>query len=348
MIAGMTGALTIPTIVGNSEPLLSLAVTIGMALGLDASLYLVTSIAAFLVVSILGLFLLRWIGRRYVRKALSDQMILLDTVWILFAVMHIIWLGFQGWAWLFGAVVAFTMYRIVLGICLKRIVRPSFVQRNPQKLLFLRVFSLGSRSQSLFDALSKYWLRAGSVSMIAGPDLITAWVEPHEFLDFLAGRLSRQFVTNEADLKKRLDLLDTQPDPDGRYRVNEFFCRSNTWQLTMRRLAARSDGVLMDLRSFSPANQGCLFELGRLLDEVSLERVLLLVDDTTDQVFLEETLGTLWTRIPAESPNTQSANPVVRLFMTSKVSRFEIQRLLMLLYAFESPLADASASTIHS
>ena len=58
------------------------------------------------------------------------------------------------------------------------------------------------------------------------------------------------------------------PDPDGRYRIKEFFCYNDTWQMTMERLAAASDAVLMDLRSFSRVNQGCIFELGRLLDGV--------------------------------------------------------------------------------
>ena len=35
--------------------------------------------------------------------------------------------------------------------------------------------------------------------MIAGPDLLTAVVEPYEFLDFVSGKLSRQFVQGEED-----------------------------------------------------------------------------------------------------------------------------------------------------
>lgn len=131
-------------------------------------------------------------------------------------------------------------------------------------LLLLRVFALGSRSERFFDAFSKWWRRSGSISLIAGPDLITTVVEPHEFLDFVSGRLSRQFVQSEADLEQRLADLDRQPDPDGLYRVNEFFCHADTWQVTMRRLAKESDAVLMDLRSFSSKNRGSLYELGQV------------------------------------------------------------------------------------
>ena len=103
---------------------------------------------------------------------------------------------------------------------------------------------------------------------------MTGIVEPPEILDFVGGRMSRRFVRGKDDLEQRLTELDTLPDPDGRYRVNEFFCRADTWQMTMRQLAARSDAVLMDLRCFSPSNQGCLYELGQLVNIVPLSRVL--------------------------------------------------------------------------
>ena len=69
------------------------------------------------------------------------------------------------------------------------------------------------------DGLSKRWLRVGSISMIAGPDLVTSTVEPHEFLDFVGGDLSRQFVRGGDDLERRLREMAHGPDPDGRYRV---------------------------------------------------------------------------------------------------------------------------------
>jgi hypothetical protein len=150
--------------------------------------------------------------------------------------------------------------------------------------------------------------------LIAGPDLVTTTVEPHEFLDFLGGGLSRQFVKDRADLAQRLEKIDTGMDPDLRYRVNEFFCHADTWQMTMHELAARADAVLMDLRSFSSQNQGCLFELGELLNSVELRRVVFVIDATTDRRFLESALADLWNRSAAESPNRKVNAPVARLF----------------------------------
>jgi hypothetical protein len=188
--------------------------------------------------------------------------------------------------------------------------------RHPS-LLVLRVFAQERSSEGLFDALSKRWLRAGSIGLIAGPDLVTSTVEPHEFLEFVSGRLSRRFIESEAELERRLADRDTRPDPDGRYRVNEFFCRQNTWMMTMRRLAADSDAVRMDLRSFSPRNQGCLWELEQLLVEVPLGRVLVVTDETTNRPFLKDRLQKISQQVPADSPNRGVGMPAIRLFAAS-------------------------------
>jgi hypothetical protein len=162
--------------------------------------------------------------------------------------------------------------------------------------------------------MRKAWLRGGAIAMIAGPDLVTSAVEPHEFLGFLSGKLGRTFVGDDADLARRVAAMDSQPDPDGRYRIAEFFCRADTWQPTMRRLIADSDAVLMDLRSFGPSNQGCVYELGRLLDAIHLSRVVFVTDKTTDRSFLEATLQQQWSSLAAESPNRFVSEPAARFF----------------------------------
>jgi hypothetical protein len=134
--------------------------------------------------------------------------------------------------------------------------------------------------------------------------------------------------------------MDIRPDPDGRHRVNDFFCYVDTWQITMRRLAARSDAVLMDLRSFSPANQGCLYELEQLLGLVPLEDVVLVVDDTTDRPFLAATLQTLWQRVPADSPNRGLDASQIRLSQVESGSAGEVRALLKSLFGAQPQMAE--------
>jgi hypothetical protein len=101
----------------------------------------------------------------------------------------------------------------------------------------------------------------------------------------------------------------------------------------MRRLAARCDAVLMDLRGFSPSNAGCLYEIGQLLDGVPLGRVVFLVDETTDGEFLGSTFARLWAAVPPGSPNRGLQAPRVILFSVQRASGRAIGGLLRLLLA---------------
>jgi len=127
--------------------------------------------------------------------------------------------------------------------------------------------------------------------MIAGIDLVSRTVDPHEFLDFTSGKLSRRFIESPAALEQRMRERDTRPDRDLRFRVNDFFCYDDTWKMVLSRLVDESDAVLMDLRGFSRQNAGCVFELHELVRLVPLEQVVFIVDRRTDEALLAETLG---------------------------------------------------------
>jgi hypothetical protein len=101
--------------------------------------------------------------------------------------------------------------------------------------------------------------------------------------------------------------------------------------MTVEQLASRSGAILMDLRSFTPANQGCIFELGRLIDGVDLTRVVFLIDSTTDSAFLHDTLQQLWSKVAATSPNIQGATPAVRVLKITRQSERELAALLRLM-----------------
>ena len=75
---------------------------------------------------------------------------------------------------------------------------------------------------------------------------------------------------------------DDRPDPDGRYRVNQYFCHSDTWQLTLDRLVDECDGVLMDLRGFDADRTGCMYEIGRLAEHAGSRPIVLLTDGDTE------------------------------------------------------------------
>jgi hypothetical protein len=300
------------------------AAKMGAQLGLGGTgVVVVTLLVGLLLFAVLGWLLLRWIGARYSAKKFSDESLTVDVIFVLFAMIVSVDLVFEHWTWIFTGLVALIAYKILARFGFRLLPNTS----SPKRLLLLRVFALGKRSEVLFDAVRKAWLRGGPMAMIAGPDLVTSAVEPHEFLGFLSGKLGRTFVSDDADLSRRVAAMDLRCDPDRRYRVAEFFCRADTWQSTMRRLVTNSDAVLMDLRSFSPSNRGCVYELGRLLDTTDLSRVVFVTDETTDRGFLEATLQKQWSILAAESPNRPANEPAARFFEACGPSAKETRAL---------------------
>jgi len=329
-LLAMIGAVAILALVGLSDANMRAAVGVGGALGVGGvGVFWLTALLGFVLFGLGAWLALKRLGRTYSEKRLSDEMLTLDALMLPFGVVQPMMLAFEHWGWYASGLVAFVVYKVVATALRRRLPGTS----RPKTLLLLRVFALGRRSEGLFDALRRQWLRGGSIAMIAGPDLVNSAVEPDEFLGFLSGQLGRRFVTGDADLERRIAAMDRKPDPDGRYRVAEFFCRDDTWQATMQRLVRESDAVLMDLRSFAPSNQGCVYELGRLLDSIDLRKVVFVVDRTTDRAFLEQALSRLWSTVAADSPNRLTSAPAARVFEVGGPTAAETRTLVAHLVA---------------
>jgi tetratricopeptide (TPR) repeat protein len=277
----------------------------------DATTYAIEILGA-LGLGLIGWLFLRGVGRLYRWHVITDQSVIIDSLWFLFALTSAIDFTFFGLSWFLAPFGAFAVYKIVAmtGFALAG-ERSS--DADP-KLLLLRVFALGKRSARLFNAFGKRWRHAGSIRLIAGPDLATSTVEPHEFLDFLSGKLGRRFIAGPETLDERLVETKRRRDFDGRYRVDDFFCHDDAWQMVLKRLARESDAVLMDLRGFLPGNLGCVFEINELLNVVPLDRVVFVVDDTTDLASLYGILREGWEAATTDSPNRSLAEPRALLF----------------------------------
>lgn len=255
---------------------------------------------------------LRYVAQRYRLKQTSIQTLTLDSWWLVITLSEII-IQFeptQGGS--VSLILTFVAYKLISSHLLRR--KADEKQPKPASLLLLRVFGHRLRSRQLLDQLSQRWSFIGPISLISAPDLAATNLEPDELLQFWGLRLRNLFVASEEDLQRRLGSFDAKPDPDGRYRINEFFCYDNTWKATVHALAMRSDAVLMDLRGFGEHNKGCSFELGLLLAEVPLARVVLLVDATTQRDALLRLLEELWQQLPADSVNRTLAEPRLCLF----------------------------------
>jgi hypothetical protein len=235
---------------------------------------------------------LKAVARAYEKKRLSDAQLLARTWWLMFVASLGITLAnadanSDKWPVIFAAATcAYLAFAPLLSWSLSRF--GAGRGRPPARtLLLLRVFGYTARTERLFDRIAARWRFCGPVTMIAAPDVIARTLDPEDFLRYLTGRVSSFFVQSRQDLESRLVAMDREPDPDGRYRINEFCCRDNTWQATVVELMDRADAVIMDLRGLTEQNRGCEFELDQLAARVDPQRIVLVVDESTDRKFVE-------------------------------------------------------------
>jgi len=263
----------------------------GRMVGFDRNLLLVA-----LPVGWLAWKRLDQVARGYERKRFSDAQLLSRTCWLML-VMNV---GLQAVTGLqtFSLVVAaialsatsLVVFAPVNAFLLARVGRGA-TQPPARNLLLLRVFGYTARTERLFDRIGARWRLFGPITMIAAPDVVARTIGPGDYLRWLTGRVDELFVTSRADLVARLAALDMAPDPDGRYRINAFCCRHNTWQATIVELMRRADVVLMDVRRLSRDRHGCEFELQQLAQRLPPQRLVLVVDVTTERAILEEAFG---------------------------------------------------------
>ena len=264
--------------------------------GLDTGFVLLA-----LPMGLLAWWRLKSLAGAYEAKRFSDAQLLLRTWWLLIVAVEVVdqvnarpeAVGVV----LATAVVAIAAFAPLLSLALQRAAalpgRPP-----PRTLLVLRVFGDTARSEALFDRMVARWRWFGPVTLIAAPDVIARTIDPGDFLRFASGRIASSFVTDAGELQRRLATLDVLPDPDGRFRVNEFCCHDSSWQATVVQLIERADAVLMDLRGYGAQRAGCDFELGELARRRRPGQVVLLVDASTDRTRLEPLLSSGASRLP--------------------------------------------------
>ncbi|MFO0522093.1 MAG: hypothetical protein ACK515_16995 [bacterium] len=227
---------------------------------------------------------------RYRARRFSDMQLLADAWWGVIAAFGVaaLW-QYGGWLALGCATGAWACYFVSVRLLL-RIQRTGSAAGGPS-LLLLRVFGHQARTERLFDAVAAHWRFTGPVAMIAGADLAVRSIDVDEALAFAHGEIEASYVADEAGLERRLAGLRAQADPDGRYRVEEFFCFDDTWRATLQWLLLHTRVVLMDLRGFDSRNAGCVFELEQLGRLGSLHRCVFVADAQTDRALAERTLS---------------------------------------------------------
>jgi hypothetical protein len=231
---------------------------------------------------------IRLVARGYDRKRFSDIQLLVDSWWVIVSFQFSTELANEfGWGGTTG-LLAFLGYRGVVEVGLR--LTPLRTRQAGPTLLLLRVFGFQRRTEALFDSIAERWRFTGPVLLIAGADLAMRTLNPGDVISYLSGRLKSRFIADPTQIQQTLTTHDQRADPDGRFRTTKVFCREDTWRPTLAYLLNQSHVVLMDLRGFSPANQGCVFELEELTARELLSQTIFVVDDATDVTLLRATV----------------------------------------------------------
>lgn len=231
------------------------------------------------------------IGRQYRRKLFSELSYLYGSSWLIVLVLQVL----PGWnsreqelsqllpllAWLW---IPLLFTRLPAR-------RSHSASQSPPTLLVLRVFRRSGPMGWLFDHVVQRWRLVGPVLLISAADLATRTIEPDELVAFLERRLQERYISSDAQLQERLHAIDRSSDHDGRWRISEFCCYASTWKPTLEALLGQADVVLMDLRGFTAANNGCRYELRRIAETATLRAAVLLSDAATDRSTAEQELG---------------------------------------------------------
>ncbi len=256
----------------------------GFSANLTVLVWIIISLSVTIVV---GWIFINRIKAFYTRKWINDIQLTADSYLLLFNFTYSIFIFFESPKYALVSLLAFPAYKIT-GLLFLFFLRKRKVKKVSPRMLLLRVFALGDDSKNLFERVLKHWRYAGSIQMISGPDLAAATVEPHEIVSFVSGNLKDSFCEGADSILENIAKIDSYPDLDGTHRVNEFFCRDNNWKYVLRQLVMHSDTVLMDLRSFSDKFAGCRYEIEALVNMVSLNRIIFIVDTNTDIDFTRQ------------------------------------------------------------
>jgi hypothetical protein len=235
-----------------------------------------------------------------------------------------------------AALIPLTSAVVVLYALLRRQQRVD-AGRPPRRMLLLRVFGRGRQGGRLLDLLDDTWRRVGRVDLVVGDDVALRTMSARALEHFLLGRAHQQYVRIASEALQRVQALPGARELDGRHPLNEIHCLPDMWQPVVSLLARQADVVLLDLRGLSAANAGALFELRLVVQQVPLERVVVLADQRTDEALLARTAQEAWTALPAASPNRDGHDTCLEIVRCGRWRRQDEDAIATTVFAAAFP-----------
>jgi hypothetical protein len=127
----------------------------------------------------------------------------------------------------------------------------------------------------------------------------------------------RRFLEVPAQAIEKVDAMrEARLGVESDYPGSAFYCYDDVWKPAVSKMLDVADVILMDLRGFSAARQGCTYEIGLLLDRFPVNRLLFLIDKTTPKELLFGLIRQRWSVMDLDSPNRKVAQGLIKVFAT--------------------------------
>lgn len=191
-----------------------------------------------------------------------------------------------------------------------RVIERLYPYQPPLNLLALRVFD--SASLDDFLELTRAWKWIGTRYRLDGPG--TAGSKLSDLVNYISNRVDDSIVENEEELQSALSDFSKEPDGQLRFQVNSMQCNNATWKEALLHLLNNADTIVFNLSDLTNENRGVAYELGKLLDHVPLQRIMFLINDSTDIKVLKEILTKAWQDRVPNSPNHGTSTPRFQMF----------------------------------
>ena len=103
-------------------------------------------------------------------------------------------------------------------------------------------------------------------------------------------------------------------------------CYKITWETAVSEFIKLPEVVvLMDLRGFSEERGGVTYEVDYLLNNISVDRVVFLVDSTEDHELTHRLVLDRWECLRVHSPNLALTAPEVQIYVSGEQDEQDVQ-----------------------
>lgn len=190
---------------------------------------------------------------------------------------------------------------------------------TPLKIFyFFNFYSPGSWEKKIAGG----WQRHGPVFHLGSPDDI-AFTKTWKFYE-IEKIVTSVLITSPEKLVEASDNSTYQPLPprtkglmgesaiSGAYPVNSFLCTDTVWQQCVRLLFRKTDFSIIDAGDYTAERAGLQWEITQVINHLSTEKFLVLINGKTDLVSLAETFRKAWKDMDEVSPNNHKDVTAIR------------------------------------